>query len=124
RFSRDWSSDVCSSDLVVICEQIGEVTGKGPVERGIVRIITPGTLTDDALIASHQSSNLVAICLQQNQIGIALLDLSAGIFKVQQMDYQLEQLAIELSRLMPSEILIDEDLIDPNIVEQIKRQLD
>ncbi|MCL6238438.1 DNA mismatch repair protein MutS [Acinetobacter sp. ANC 5033] len=115
---------VKKGETVVICEQIGEVTGKGPVERGIVRIITPGTLTDDALIASHQSSNLVAICLQQNQIGIALLDLSAGIFKVQQMDYQLEQLAIELSRLMPSEILIDEDLIDPNIVEQIKRQLD
>ena len=115
---------VKKGETVVICEQIGEVTGKGPVERGVVRIITPGTLTDDALIASHQSSNLVAICLQQNQIGIALLDLSAGIFKVQQMDYQLEQLAIELSRLMPSEILIDEDLIDPNIVEQIKRQLD
>ncbi len=52
---------VKKGETVVICEQIGEVTGKGPVERGIVRIITPGTLTDDALIASHQSSNLVTI---------------------------------------------------------------
>lgn len=115
---------VKKGETVVICEQIGEVTGKGPVERGVVRIITPGTLTDDALFNSHQSSNLVSLCLQQNQIGIALLDLSAGIFKVQQMDYLPEQLAIELSRLMPSEIVVDEDIVDPNIIEQVKKQLD
>lgn len=115
---------VKKGETVVICEQIGEVTGKGPVERGVVRIITPGTLTDDALLNSHQSSNLVSLCLQQNQIGIALLDLSAGIFKVQQMDYLPEQLAIELSRLMLSEIVVDEDIVDPNIIEQVKKQLD
>ncbi len=67
---------------------------------------------------------MVSLCLQQNQIGIALLDLSAGIFKVQQMDYLPEQLAIELSRLMPSEIVVDEDIVDPNIIEQVKKQLD
>lgn len=115
---------VKKGETVVICEQLGEVTGKGPVERGVVRIITPGTLTDDALLNSHQSSNLVALCIQQTQIGIALLDLSAGIFKVQQQDFQPEQLAIELSRLMPSEILVDEDIIDQNIIEQIKKQLE
>lgn len=115
---------VKKGETVVICEQLGEVTGKGPVERGVVRIITPGTLTDDALLNSHQSSNLVALCIQQNQIGMALLDLSAGIFKVQQQDFQPEQLAIELSRLMPSEILVDEDIIDQNIIEQIKKQLE
>lgn len=115
---------VKKGETVVICEQIGEVTGKGPVERGVVRIITPGTLTDDALLNSYQSSNLVALCLQQNQIGIALLDLSAGIFKVQQQEYQPEQLAIELSRLMPSEIVVDEDIVDPNIIESVKKQLD
>lgn len=115
---------VKKGETVVICEQIGEVTGKGPVERGVVRIITPGTLTDDALLNSYQSSNLVALCLQQNQIGIALLDLSAGIFKVQQQEYQPEQLAIELSRLMPSEIVFDEDIVDPNIIESVKKQLD
>lgn len=115
---------VKKGETVVICEQIGEVTGKAPVERGVVRIITPGTLTDDALLTAHQTSNLVALCVQQNQIGIALLDLSAGIFKVQQQDFKIEQLAIELSRLMPSEIIIDEDIIDPNIIEQIKQQLD
>lgn len=115
---------VKKGETVVICEQLGEVTGKGPVERGVVRIITPGTLTDDALLTAHQSSNLVSICIQQNQIGIALLDLSAGIFKVQQQEYKTEQLSIELSRLMPSEIVIDENIIDPNIVEDIKRLLD
>ena len=109
---------------VAICEQVGEVTGKGPVERKVVRVLTPGTLTDDALLGSYQSSNLVALCIQQNQIGIALLDLSASIFKVQQQDYKPEQLAIELARLMPSEILIDEDLIDQNIIEHIKKNLD
>jgi DNA mismatch repair protein MutS len=115
---------VKSGRTVAICEQVGEVTGKGPVDRKVVRILTPGTLTDDALLTSYQSSNLVALCIQQNQIGFALLDLSAGIFKVQQQDYKPEQLAIELARLMPSEILIDEDLIDKNIIEQIKKNLD
>ena len=115
---------VKKGETVVICEQIGEVTGKGPVERGVVRIITPGTLTDDALLTAHQSSNLVSLCIQQNQIGIALLDLSAGIFKVQQLEFNIEQLSIELSRLMPSEIIIDENVIDQNIIEQTKRQLD
>ena len=115
---------VRKGETVVICEQIGEVTGKGPVERGVVRIITPGTLTDDALLGAHQSSNLVALCIQQQQIGIALLDLSAGLFKVQQQDYDLNQLAIELARLMPSEIVLDENIADPEIIEQLKKQLD
>ena len=115
---------VKKGENVVICEQIGEVTGKGPVERGVVRIITPGTLTDDALLTAHQSSNLVALCLHQQQIGIALLDLSAGIFKVQQQDYIAEQLPLELARLMPNEIVIDEDLTDQKLLEQLKIQLD
>jgi len=115
---------VKKGETVVICEQIGEVTGKGPVERGVVRIITPGTLTDDALLGAHQTSNLVALCVHQQQIGIALLDLSAGLFKVQQIDYDLNQLAIELARLMPSEIVMDENLQDQALVEHLKQQLD
>ncbi|ANF81614.1 DNA mismatch repair protein MutS [Acinetobacter sp. NCu2D-2] len=111
-------------ETVVICEQIGEVTGKGPVERGVVRIVTPGTLTDDALLGAHQSSNLVSLCLQHDQIGIALLDLSAGIFKVQQQKYDLNQLMIELGRLMPSEIVIDENLNDTALTDLLKQQLE
>ncbi|MGM3371910.1 hypothetical protein, partial [Escherichia coli] len=52
------------------------------------------------------------------------LDLSAGIFKVQEHAFQAEQLAIELARLMPSEIVVDEDLVDQNILEQIKKQIE
>lgn len=115
---------VKKGEAVVICEQVGEVTGKGPVERKVVRIITPGTLTDDALLNSTQNSNLVALSIHQNQIGIALLDLSAGIFKVQQQDFKPEMLTIELARLMPSEILINEDLVDQNIIDMIKKQLE
>lgn len=115
---------VKKGETVVICEQLGEVTGKGPVERGVVRIITPGTLTDDALLNAHQSSNLVSICIKSDEIGIALLDLSAGIFKVQQQSFQAEQLPLELARLMPSELLIDEDFKHPEVVEQIKQILD
>lgn len=115
---------VKKGETVVICEQIGEMTGKGPVERGVVRIITPGTLTDDALLGAHQTSNLVALCVHQQQIGIALLDLSAGLFKVQQIDYDLSQLAIELARLIPSEIVIDENLQDQALVKHLKQQLD
>ncbi|TCM60914.1 DNA mismatch repair protein MutS [Acinetobacter calcoaceticus] len=115
---------VKQGETVAICEQVGEVTGKGPVERAVVRILTPGTLTDDALLNAHQSSHLLALCLQQNQIGIALLDLSSGTFKVQQQPYQPEALALELARLMPSEILLDEDIIDQNIIEQIKKHID
>ena len=115
---------VKKGETVVICEQLGEVTGKGPVERGVVRIITPGTLTDDALLNAHQSSNLVSLCIKGDQIGIALLDLSAGIFKVQQQSFNQQQLPLELARLMPSEIIIDEDLKNSEIIELIRQILD
>ena len=67
---------------------------------------------------------MVALYVHQQQIGIALLDLSAGLFKVQQIDYDLSQLAIELARLMPSEIVIDENLQDQALVKHLKQQLD
>lgn len=111
---------VKKGETVVICEQIGEVTGKAPVERGVVRIITPGTLTDDALLNAHQSSNLVSLTIQHNKMGIALLDLGAGIFKVQQQEFKAEYLPLELARLMPSELVIDEDMQDQALLEQIK----
>ncbi|MDO4223630.1 MAG: DNA mismatch repair protein MutS [Acinetobacter sp.] len=115
---------VKAGQTIAICEQVGEVTGKAPVEREVVRIITAGTLTDDNLLGLYQSSNLVALCLHQHTIGLALLDLSAGIFKVQQIDDNMEQLHLELARLMPSEMIVDEDLIDPNFIDQIQSSLD
>lgn len=111
---------VKAGQTIAICEQVGEVTGKAPVERQVVRIITAGTLTDENLLTQTQSSHLVAMCIKQHQIGLALLDLSAGIFKVQQIEENVEQLNLELARLMPSEIIIDEDLIDKNIIDAIQ----
>lgn len=115
---------VKKGETVVICEQVGEVTGKAPVERKVVRILTPGTLTDDALLNSTQSSNIVSLCIKNNKIGIALLDLSASIFKVQEQNFNPEMLAIELARLMPSEILLDEDFSDQSILALIQSQLE
>ncbi len=113
---------------VAICEQVAEADnsarGKAPMQRKVVRILTPGTLTDDALLGSVQSSNLLALCIHNHQIGIALLDLSAGIFKVQQQSFVPEQLLIELARLMPSELLVDEDFNDQNLLALIQQHID
>lgn len=115
---------VKAGQTIAICEQIGEVTGKAPVERDVVKIITAGTLTDDNLLGQHQSSNLVALCIQHKQIGIALLDISAGVFKVLQIDNHPEQLHLELARLMPSEIIVDEDLVEQHYLDLIQQHLE
>lgn len=111
---------VKAGETIAICEQVGEVTGKGPVERQVVRILTPGTLTDDALLPSNQTARLTAISIQQDQIGIATLELSSGQFIVQQQKYDALKLSIELARLNPAEILINEDLFESDIYHQLK----
>jgi DNA mismatch repair protein MutS len=111
---------VKAGETVAICEQVGEVTGKGPVDRQVVRILTPGTLTDDALLPSHQSARLVAVALHQQQIGIATLELSSGQFIVQEQKYDPLQLSIELARLNPAELLISEDLAESEILAHLK----
>ena len=91
---------VKAGETVAICEQVGEVTGKGPVERKVVRVLTPGTLTDDALLASTQNVNLVSVCIQQNQIGIAILDLSTGLFRAQQQQIKSnDQISLEMAQI-------------------------
>jgi DNA mismatch repair protein MutS len=66
-------------ETVAICEQIGDVaTAKGPVERKVVRIVTPGTLTDAGLLDARQDSLLVALAFDSAQLGIAALNLAAG----------------------------------------------
>ncbi len=93
---------------VAICEQIGDVnTSKGPVEREVTRIITPGTITDEALLEEKQDNLLSAIYQEQQIIGLASLDLSSGRFWVQHLE-SLNDLHTELSRLAPAELLIDE----------------
>ena len=96
---------------VAICEQIGDPeTSKGPVERQVLRIITPGTLTEDALLDERRDSELLALfggSTDGEPIGIACMNLSSGRFSVTELDNR-EQLLAEIERLKPAEILLEE----------------
>lgn len=95
-------------ESVAICEQIGDpATAKGPVERKVVRIVTPGTLTDENLLDDRFDNLLVAIHRNGSYYGLASLDLSGGRFALQQVESQ-ERLFGELERLKPAELLISE----------------
>ncbi len=95
-------------ESVAICEQIGDpATSKGPVDRKVVRIITPGTVTDEALLEDRRENLISALWCYKQQYGLATLDLSAGRFRVQKLDVR-QQLDAELERLKPAELLIDE----------------
>jgi DNA mismatch repair protein MutS len=101
---------VRQGESAVICEQIGDpATSKGLVERKVTRIITPGTLTDEALLEERQDNLLAAIHANELIIGIATLDLSSGRFAVLEVQGQ-AWLNSELERLRPAELLISEDL--------------
>jgi DNA mismatch repair protein MutS len=104
---------VKQGESVAICEQIGDpATSKGPVERKVVRIVTPGTLTDEALLEDRQENLLLAI-YEADDYGLAALDLASGRFTIQQLT-SLEALSGELERLNPAEILLDEDSTLPD----------
>ncbi len=93
---------------VAICEQLGDpATSKGPVERQVVRIITPGTLTDEALLDERHDNLLVALHQVKNTYGLASLELSGGHFIVTQVQGE-ATLLNELERLKPAELLIGE----------------
>jgi DNA mismatch repair protein MutS len=95
---------------VAICEQIGDPeTSKGPVERAVVRVLTPGTLSDEALLDDRADNLLAAIHLNNNQYGVATLDMSSGRFQLLEANDS-DELHSELQRLNPVEILISEDL--------------
>ena len=105
-------------ESIAICEQIGEPsTSKGPVERKVVRIVTPATVTDDALLEDRKDNLLVSICLQDKMYGIASLDVTSGRFILQQVNSE-DQLLSELSRLNPSELLFSEDWVLPLSLQQ------
>lgn len=93
---------------VAICEQIGDpALSKGPVERKVVRIISPGTLTEDGLMEERRDQGLLAIAAQGDAYGLAVLDLAGGRFSVQQV-VGLESLLGEIERLDPAELLYSE----------------
>lgn len=105
---------------VAICEQIGDpATSKGPVERQVVRIVTPGTLSDEALMDAGRDSLLVAVHQQGNTYGIASLDMASGRFLVLEVQ-GLEAVLAELQRLDPAELLISDDLTTSEIERQCR----
>ncbi|BCK88214.1 DNA mismatch repair protein MutS [Sideroxyarcus emersonii] len=99
-------------ESVAICEQIGDpATSKGPVERKVVRIVTPGTLTDSALLEEKRDNLLLALHQSRNEVGLAWLNLASGQLTIAEVDAK--QLPAELERLQPSEILYAEGSLSP-----------
>ncbi|MFZ9061885.1 MAG: DNA mismatch repair protein MutS, partial [Steroidobacteraceae bacterium] len=99
---------VRKGESVAICEQVGEVgKAKGPVERKVVRVVTPGTVTDEALLESRRQTLIAAVCRDGEAFGLAWAELSAGRFTVLQ-DSGRETLQAELGRLSPAELLMPE----------------
>lgn len=95
-------------ESVVICEQIGDpATSKGPVERAVTRVITPGTVTDDAFLNARQDNLILAIHQKEDRFGLAYLDISTGHFCVTEINGK-EALTTEIERLQPAEILVAE----------------
>ncbi|MBD2838197.1 DNA mismatch repair protein MutS [Pseudomonas sp. JM0905a] len=96
-------------ESIVICEQIGDpATSKGPVERQVVRIITPGTVSDEALLDERRDNLLAAVLGDERLFGLAVLDITSGRFSVQEIKGW-ENLLAELERLNPAELLIPDD---------------
>jgi DNA mismatch repair protein MutS len=94
-------------ESVAICEQIGDpATSKGPVERKVIRVVTPGTLTDSALLDAKRDNFLVALSPGAKILGLAWLSLASGRFVVT--DTRIEDLDSELQRLQAAELLVPE----------------
>ncbi|QNB11197.1 DNA mismatch repair protein MutS [Paraburkholderia tropica] len=100
-------------ESVAICEQIGDpATSKGPVERKVVRVVTPGTLTDAALLSDKNDVYLMAVCPGHNRrgatvnVGLAWLNLASGALRLAEVAP--EQVAAAFERIRPAEILVAE----------------
>src|SRR5438477_4534196 len=97
-------------ESVAICEQIGDpATAKGPVERQVTRIVTPGTLTDSELLEEKSDNILLAIASAKGAVGLAWLNLASGDLRVTEVVPQL--LESELRRIAPAEILATEGTV-------------
>ena len=103
-------------ESVAICEQIGDpALAKGLVERKVVRVVTPGTVTDAALLEERRDNLLLAIAAGAGNYGLAWVDLSTGRFLLSEVS-DAEALAAELARLGPAETLVGEDVAWPKFV--------
>ncbi len=101
-------------ESVAICEQVGDpAASKGPVDRQVVRVITPGTLVEDSLLDRQRESLLAALLTDGTHHGLAWLDLASGRFCVAELTSAAE-VAAELERLRPAELLLPEDQRRPD----------
>lgn len=99
---------VRKGESVAICEQLTDPgISKGPIERAVVRIVTPGTVTDTALLEERQDTLVAAVARDGARFGLAWLDLAAGRFTVLESEGR-HSLAGELERLKPAELLLAE----------------
>ncbi|KZN44762.1 DNA mismatch repair protein MutS [Pseudoalteromonas luteoviolacea] len=107
-------------ESVAICEQVGDpATSKGPVERKVVRIVTPGTVTDEALLQERQDNLLAAVWQDKTKYGVAYLDINSGHFNIVELATD-EALTSTLQRLQPAELLYPESFQNLIVLEQIK----
>ena len=105
-------------ESVAICEQIGDpALSKGPVERKVVRIVTPGTISDEALLQERQDNLLAAVVHGARGYGYATLDISSGRFRLSE-PMDLETMAAELQRTNPAELLYPEDFSPMSLIDQ------
>ena len=97
-------------ESAVLCDQVGDPkASSGPVERKVTRVLTPGTLVEDALLDETRDNLLAAVCLDGTVAGIATVDLSTGRFVIKEIRNRGEELKSELHRLQPAELLTQED---------------
>ncbi|MFN0055189.1 MAG: DNA mismatch repair protein MutS [Planctomycetales bacterium] len=95
-----------------VCEQVEDpALAKGLVKREVTRVVTPGTLTEDALLDPRESNFIASVCLEKDQVGLAWLELSTGRFLAASLEPA--ALADELARLQPAECLVQETLAAP-----------
>ncbi len=109
---------VRSGVSVAVCEQTGDpATSKGPVERKVMRIVTPGTLTDEAFLEARRDNLLCAVHFNNELcFGISWIDLSGGRFSVSEVT-SLDEMISELQRIQPAEILISDEFPYENSLE-------
>ncbi len=111
-------------ESVAICEQVGDpATSKGPVERKVVRIVTPGTVSDENLLNERVDNLICAVyshkVKQLETFGIAYLDINSGRFLINQFE-QLADLSATLTRLQPAELLYSEDFAHLDVLSSFK----
>lgn len=102
---------------VAICEQVGDpATSKGPVERKVMRVVTPGTVSDEALLDARRDSLLVALHQHNDTFGVASLDMASGRFLVIEVE-GIDAAISEVQRLNPAELLLSDHLTIPQLTE-------